>query len=84
MDQAIRAVELKDAQTGSIIGGIKEEDKSRIFKDFYRAENAREFNGTGLGLSVTREFLNLNNCKIDLKSEIGQGSTFTIIFNHVN
>tara|TARA_Y100001980_G_C14556928_1_gene354734 strand:+ start:175066 stop:178755 length:3690 start_codon:yes stop_codon:yes gene_type:complete len=64
--------------------GIKEEDKSRIFKDFYRAENAREFNGTGLGLSVTREFLNLNNCKIDLKSEIGQGSTFTIIFNHVN
>ncbi|MEQ8339079.1 MAG: PAS domain-containing protein [Cyclobacteriaceae bacterium] len=64
--------------------GIKEEDKARIFKDFYRAENAREFNGTGLGLSVTREFLKLNNCDIDLKSEIGNGSTFSITFNPGN
>ncbi|MEQ9218479.1 MAG: PAS domain-containing protein [Cyclobacteriaceae bacterium] len=64
--------------------GIKEEDQARIFKDFYRAENAREFNGTGLGLSVTREFLKLNNCDIHLKSEIGNGATFSITFNPVN
>ncbi len=60
--------------------GIKEEEQSRIFKDFYRAENALNVKGSGLGLSVTREFLKLNNCNLDLSSEVDQGSTFTVSF----
>lgn len=58
--------------------GIPSQDHSRIFNDFYRGNNVGEIPGTGLGMSITREFLKLNDCSIQLESELGLGSVFTV------
>ena len=58
--------------------GIATQEHERIFNDFYRGNNVRDIPGTGLGMSITREFLNLNGCSIEVKSELGLGSTFAI------
>lgn len=58
--------------------GIPSQDHSRIFNDFYRGNNVGEIPGTGLGMSITREFLKLNDCSIKLESELGLGSLFTV------
>ena len=58
--------------------GIPEEDQTRIFQSFYRGSNAGNISGTGVGLSIVSEFVNLHKGKIKLQSEEGQGSTFTI------
>lgn len=59
--------------------GISEKNLSRIFKDFYRSENVGHIPGTGLGLSVTSEFLKINDCKISVTSELDKGSKFTVL-----
>ncbi len=58
--------------------GIAEEDQKSLFKDFYRAENARmiEKDGTGLGLSIVKQILDSHEGKIWLESRLGQGSRF--------
>jgi PAS domain S-box-containing protein len=58
--------------------GIPEEDQTRIFQSFYRGSNVGNISGTGVGLSIVSEFVNLHKGKIKLQSEVGQGSTFTI------
>ncbi len=71
------------ADTGK---GISLEDQGKLFqtnKHFTTAGTANE-QGTGLGLMITREFIKLNNGKLTLSSEIGKGSTFTIIFPKIN
>lgn len=58
--------------------GIPKEDQSRIFKDFFRADNVKEIQGTGLGLSIASEFLQLNRCELHMESELRKGTTFQI------
>ncbi|MBR09931.1 MAG: hypothetical protein CMP48_19865 [Rickettsiales bacterium] len=58
--------------------GIPNEDHERIFNDFYRGNNVKDIPGTGLGMSITREFLKLNNGTIELESELGLGSSFLV------
>lgn len=58
--------------------GIDQENLSRIFKDFFRSERVADIPGTGLGLSVTSEFLKVNGCTVDVKSTLNEGSAFTI------
>jgi len=58
--------------------GIPEDDQTRIFQSFYRGSNVGNISGTGVGLSIVAEFVNLHKGKIKLQSEVGQGSTFTI------
>ena len=58
--------------------GIATQEHERIFNDFYRGNNVRDIPGTGLGMSITREFLKLNNCTIEVESELGLGSTFSV------
>ncbi len=60
--------------------GISEEDLPRIFDKFYRAsdhEEVREAGGTGLGLSLVKEIVDLHGGKINVKSKLGKGSTFS-------
>ena len=60
--------------------GIKEEDKAELFESFSRLEVTRNRNieGTGLGLTITLNYLNLMGGRIDVESVYGEGSTFTI------
>jgi two-component system sensor histidine kinase MtrB len=60
--------------------GIPAEDLPHIFERFYRADvhRARTLGGTGLGLAIALENVNLHRGSIDVQSEVGEGSTFTV------
>ncbi|MCL2753784.1 MAG: HAMP domain-containing histidine kinase [Defluviitaleaceae bacterium] len=60
--------------------GIGEEDQSKIFSRFYRADKGRdrETGGTGLGLAITHKTILLHNGGIRLASNLGEGSIFTV------
>ncbi|MGB3510889.1 MAG: response regulator [Microcoleaceae cyanobacterium] len=59
--------------------GIAEDKLERIFESFEQADGstARQYGGTGLGLAVTKQLVELHGGKISVKSEIGVGSKFT-------
>ena len=56
--------------------GISETDAQRIFERFYRAPSVRRIPGTGLGLAIVKHLAVLMNGEVDLRTEVGQGSTF--------
>lgn len=58
--------------------GIPEDDKKHMFDRFFRASNAINIQGTGLGLNIVKRYIDLLNGKIEFESEYGKGSTFTI------
>ncbi len=70
-------LEFSVADTGI---GIKEEDIDELFKSFSRLEVNRNRNieGTGLGLNITHKLVDLMQGTIDVKSEYGKGSVFTV------
>lgn len=63
-------------------GGIEPEHQSRIFERFYQADPARTRNrhGSGLGLAIVKHIMKLHNGRIELNSEVGKGSTFSLVF----
>jgi signal transduction histidine kinase len=58
--------------------GISPEDQARIFKPFERAVSISEVSGLGLGLYISSQIIQAHGGRISLKSEVGQGSTFTM------
>ncbi len=60
--------------------GIKEENMPRVFDRFYHLEKSGNnlFGGIGLGLAITRQVIEQHQGKLDVKSEAGKGSTFTL------
>ena len=63
--------------------GIASEDCDRIFMPFFRADNSLGPlmpDSTGLGLAIVARLVNLLQGKIELVSEVGVGSSFTVIF----
>ncbi|MCR4407227.1 MAG: ATP-binding protein [Anaerolineae bacterium] len=59
--------------------GLSPEDKERIFERFEQVmlENGSRSNGAGLGLALSKEFIEMHGGKIWVESEVGQGTTFT-------
>lgn len=60
--------------------GIPPEELPKIFDKFYQIEHhmTRKVGGTGLGLAIVKEIVELHKGKIDVKSKVGKGTTFTI------
>ena len=61
--------------------GIAPKDHERIFERFYRVDRARSRStgGTGLGLSIVRHVIDNHGGKIEVKSNEGEGATFTVV-----
>lgn len=62
--------------------GIKKEDLNNLFNHFFRSDalNHKSISGTGLGLSIAKKAADAINAEIHVESELGMGTTFTIIF----
>jgi two-component system phosphate regulon sensor histidine kinase PhoR len=60
--------------------GIPNEQLPRLTERFYRVDTARsrELGGTGLGLAIVKHILNRHRGRLDIASQIGRGSTFTV------
>ena len=74
---------------GAVLGvrdtgyGIPQAHLPRITERFYRVSTSRsrESGGTGLGLSIVKHVLNLHQARLEIESEVGHGSLFSIHFN---
>ncbi|MDG1729461.1 MAG: PAS domain-containing sensor histidine kinase [Algibacter sp.] len=56
--------------------GIPKDEQKQLFTKFFRAKNAVNIQGTGLGLCIVKHYVNLLEGNITFKSELGKGSTF--------
>ncbi|MCX5750419.1 MAG: ATP-binding protein [Candidatus Saganbacteria bacterium] len=74
-----KKISLSVADTGI---GIPPEHLPRIFERFYRVDTARsrELGGTGLGLAIVKHVMNIHNGEVEVASEQGKGTVFTLIF----
>ena len=70
------AVEIAVSDTGI---GIAPEDQAAIFEEFRQVgtDDARKLEGTGLGLTLAKKFVELHDGRMWVESELGRGSTFT-------
>ena len=66
--------------------GIPKEDIDRIFERFYRVDKARsrDVGGTGLGLAIIKHIVKSLGGYINVKSELGKGSEFTVTIPNKN
>lgn len=62
--------------------GIRKKDQKRLFDSFVRIEekNHHGTEGAGLGMTITRQIMGLMQGRVEMVSEYGKGSTFTLIF----
>lgn len=60
--------------------GIPPEDLPNLFKRFFRARNAREIDpaGTGIGLAIVKRVVEQHQGSVEVASELGRGTTFTV------
>ncbi|TVQ56615.1 MAG: PAS domain S-box protein [Spirulina sp. DLM2.Bin59] len=58
--------------------GIPPDALNYVFQPFYRAKNVGNIPGTGLGLAIAKQAVDLHGGVIDCRSQLGQGTTFTV------
>lgn len=64
---------------------MDEKTKELLFERYYRGTNTEENNaGTGLGLAITKQLVLAHNGTISIESELGKGTSITIIFPFPN
>ncbi|MBL7850927.1 MAG: response regulator, partial [Cyclobacteriaceae bacterium] len=59
--------------------GIPQDQQSKIFERFYQVSESHKEVGTGIGLALVKELVNLMGGAITVESELGKGSTFTVM-----
>ncbi len=66
--------------------GIKTEDMSKLFVEFQQLDSgmARRYQGTGLGLVLTKKIIEFQQGAISVESEVGKGSTFSVVLPRVS
>ncbi|WP_181307078.1 hybrid sensor histidine kinase/response regulator [Rufibacter sp. XAAS-G3-1] len=60
--------------------GIPDPDQTHLFTPFFRAQNATNIQGTGLGLNIVKRYVEVMDGTLDYRSELDKGTTFTITF----
>ncbi|MCX7747067.1 MAG: HAMP domain-containing histidine kinase [Clostridia bacterium] len=70
-------IQFKISDTGI---GIAEEDQSHVFERFFKADKSRKpsIKGSGLGLSIVKKIVDMHHGTIEVQSELGRGTTFTV------
>jgi PAS domain S-box-containing protein len=63
--------------------GISKEDQENLFQTFFRAKNAAKIDGTGLGLTIVKRYVELLRGTIKIDSNIGEGTTVSIEFPRI-
>lgn len=58
--------------------GMTPEQKARVFERFYRADPSGNIPGTGLGMSLVKEIVELHGGRVEVESEAGRGTTVTL------
>ncbi len=58
--------------------GISDQDQQKLFTRFFRAENAADVQGTGLGLYIVKRYVDLMRGAVSFESKLGKGSTFRV------
>nr|WP_284046817.1 ATP-binding protein [Gelidibacter japonicus] len=58
--------------------GISEKEQANIFKLFYRANEMKDSEGTGIGLALVKEFIDLHKGQVYVDSKMGVGTEFTV------
>lgn len=81
---AIKATRVSDRVRVSVSDtgiGIPKNDVPRLFDRFYRVDKARSRaqGGTGLGLAIAKEIISRHNGSIEVESEVGKGTTVTVV-----
>lgn len=71
-----RMMVLKVSDTGI---GIPEKDIPGIFDRFYRSDNTELRTGSGIGLSLVKQYVEMQGGSISVSSEVGKGTTFTVL-----
>ena len=66
--------------------GIAPQDIPRLTERFYRVDKSRsrDTGGTGLGLAIVKHVAIRHHCQLKIDSELGKGSTFSLIFSPEN
>ena len=61
--------------------GISKEEQSALFEQFKQVDSSRsrKYEGSGLGLALSRQFCRMMGGEIRLQSQVGEGSTFTVV-----
>lgn len=62
--------------------GISDKDQEHLFERFFRATNATNIPGTGLGLHIVARYVELMKGQLNFHSELEKGTSFTITFHH--
>ena len=76
-EEGFKSVSISISDSGI---GIPKDVQARIFESFFQHDTSSQVltQGTGIGLSITKEFVKMHSGKIWVESEVGKGSTFTI------
>lgn len=80
-------VHVRRAESGVVVQirdegiGIPEQELEQVFQPFFRSSNAMEIGGHGIGLSLVERIMRLHGGKVEVRSQLGKGTTFNVYFS---